>query len=141
MPVRERARQLGRGALAAVVAVGALSTAVAPAARASHTPQPSSVTIAGSLDTELGCAADWDPACPDAQLAYDANDDAWQRSWSLPAGAFDYKAALNGGWAENYGLGGVANGPNVPLPLDASATVKFYYDHKSHWVTSDRNAT
>ncbi len=29
--------------------------------KASHTPDPSSVTIAGDLQSELGCAGDWDP--------------------------------------------------------------------------------
>lgn len=135
-------RQVLVAAVAAVlVVVGALPAAGAPVTPTGHTPQPASVTVAGSLNTEMGCAADWDPACANAKLGYDANDDAWQRSWSLPAGAFEYKAALNDGWAENYGLGAVQNGPNVPLPLAAATTVKFYYDHKSHWVTSDRNAT
>ncbi len=128
-----------------LVLVGALapllSVTAATPALAGHTPNPASVAIAGSLDTEIGCPGDWDPACPNADLGYDANDDVWQRSWSLPAGGFEYKAALNDSWAENYGLGAVQDGPNVPLSLGGPATVKFYYDHKSHWVTSDRNTT
>jgi Alpha amylase, catalytic domain len=125
-----------------VAAVGPLlSLTAATPAFASHTPNPASVAIAGSLNTEMGCAGDWDPACAAADLAYDANDDVWQRSWSLPAGAFEYKAALNHSWAENYGAGAAQDGPNIPLGLSNPASVKFYYDHKSHWVTSDRNTT
>ena len=30
---------------------------------ASHTPNPTSVTIAGSLQSELGCPGDWQPDC------------------------------------------------------------------------------
>ena len=30
---------------------------------ADHTPDPASVTIAGSLQSELGCPGDWEPAC------------------------------------------------------------------------------
>ena len=56
--------------------LGALSLGAAPA-RAQHTPDPASVTLAGSLQSELGCAADWDPACAATHLAYDANDGAW----------------------------------------------------------------
>ena len=27
-------------------------------------PQPDSVTVAGSLNQQMGCPKDWDPACP-----------------------------------------------------------------------------
>ena len=30
---------------------------------ADHTPDPANVTIAGSLQSELGCGGDWDPSC------------------------------------------------------------------------------
>ena len=39
---------------------------------------PTSVTIPGSLQDELGCAGDWDPACSNTYLTYDENDDVWQ---------------------------------------------------------------
>ena len=45
-----------------------------PTATASHTPNPSSVTVAGSLQSELGCPGDWQPECGTTHLAYDAND-------------------------------------------------------------------
>ncbi|HEX8293716.1 MAG TPA: alpha-amylase family glycosyl hydrolase, partial [Pyrinomonadaceae bacterium] len=32
------------------------------------------------------------------------------------------------------------NGPNVPLHLGAASNVKFYYDHETHWLTSDKNS-
>jgi hypothetical protein len=72
-----------------------------------------------------------------SSLAYDAADDVWQGSWTLPAGSYEYKAALNGSWNENYGLHGGSNGANVPLNLGAPRAVKFYYDHTSHWVTDN----
>ena len=31
-------------------------------------------------------------------------------------------------------------GANIPLNLGANSTVKFYYDHKSHWVTDNVNS-
>ena len=34
---------------------------VLPSALASHTPAPTAVTIAGSLQSELGCPGDWQP--------------------------------------------------------------------------------
>ncbi len=134
-------------AAASPAPLGAL-TPVRDSVLASHTPNPTSVTIAGDLDPALGCAGEWDPACAAAHLVYDANDDVWQsppnpqnqNSWMIPAGNWQYKAALNDGWDENYGQGGVQNGPNIPLSLGASTAVKFYYDHKTHWVTDNHNS-
>ena len=57
-----------------------------------------------------------------------------------PPGSYEYKAALNDSWTENYGLHAQPNGANVPLSLPADASVKFYYDHKSHWVTDNRGS-
>ena len=42
--------------------------------RAADTPNPASVTITGSLQSELGCAGDWDPACAATHLVYDGDD-------------------------------------------------------------------
>jgi glucoamylase len=107
---------------------------------ADHTPDPTSVTIAGSLQSELGCPGDWDPACAATHLTYDASDDVWQGTFSLPAGSYEYKAALNDSWTENYGLHAQQDGPNIPLNLGSAASVKFYYDHKTHWVTDNVNS-
>jgi len=68
------------------------------------------VTIAGSLQSELGCPGDWQPDCAATHLTYDAADDVWQGSWALPAGSYEYKAALNDGWSENYGANATRNG-------------------------------
>ncbi|HLA78903.1 MAG TPA: hypothetical protein VJU18_15095, partial [Vicinamibacteria bacterium] len=102
-------------------------------------PQPGSVTIAGSLQSELGCAGDWDPSCAATQLGFDAEDGVWQAAYGLPSGSHEYKAALNGSWDENYGQNAERNGANIPLSLGAPASVKFYYHHATHWVTDDRN--
>jgi len=117
--------------------LAALGLLVIPAATAAA---PTSVTVAGSLQSEAGCAGDWDPACAKTHLAYDAGDDVWQGTFSLPAGSYEYKAALNDSWSENYGLHAVQNGANVPLDLAAPASVKFYYDNKTHWVTDNKSS-
>jgi len=101
---------------------------------------PASVTIAGSLQSEAGCAGDWDPACAATHLTYDASDDVWQGAWNIPAGGYEYKAALNDSWDVNYGKNAVPNGANIPLSLAANASVKFYYDDKSHWVTDNQSS-
>ena len=91
-----------------------------PAATASHTPPPLTVTVAGSLQAEAGCPGDWDPACAVTHLTYDASDRVWQGTFSLPAGSYEYKAALNDSWTENYGLHAQSNGPNIPLSLPSA---------------------
>ena len=127
---------LGLLALTAGLLAGLLP---ATPAAATHTPNPTSVTIAGSLQSELGCG-DWDPTCAATFLTYDGSDDVWQDTFNVPAGNWEYKAALNGSWNENYGQNAQLDGPNILLNLGDSASVKFYYDHKSHWITSNANA-
>lgn len=109
-------------------------------AYAADTPDPTSVTVAGSLQSAMGCSGDWDPACAAAHLSYDSSDDVWQASWTIPAGSWEYKAALNDSWTENYGLNAIRDGANISLSLSSSTSVKFYYDHETHWVTSNQNA-
>jgi len=106
---------------------------------ADHTPDPSTVTLVGDLQSELGCPGDWDPACSATYLIYDSDDDVWQGTFTPPSGSYEYKAALNGGWDENYGANAAPGGANIPLAADGNA-VKFYYDHKSHWITSSANS-
>ena len=100
----------------------------------------SSVTVAGSLQSELGCPGDWDPACAITHLTYDASDDVWQGSFAVPAGSYEYKAALNDAWDENYGAHAAPGGANIPLTLASATTVKFYFDDKSNWVTDNVNS-
>ena len=121
--------------------LGALAPLV-PSARvfADHTPDPASVSIPGSFQSELGCPGDWQPECAITQLTYDTNDDLWQGIFNIPAGIWEYKVALNDSWTENYGAGAVLDGPNITLNLAADTGVKFYYDHKSHWITDNINS-
>ncbi len=73
-------------------------------------------------------------------LAYDAADDAWQATYTVPAGSWLYKAALNNGWDENYGANAAPGGLNLALTMGAAQPVKFYYSHETHWITDTLNA-
>ena len=73
-------------------------------------------------------------------LSYDASDDVWQGTFSLPAGNYEYKAALNDSWNENYGLHAQSNGAEHPRQPAVGGEVKFYYDHKTHWATDNRSS-
>ncbi|HTF96095.1 MAG TPA: pullulanase-type alpha-1,6-glucosidase [Cellvibrio sp.] len=103
-------------------------------------PQPVSVTIAGDLQSESGCPGDWQPECVNTQLQLDTVDKIWQTTLTLPAGTWNFKAALDGGWTENYGANAAPGGSNISLNLAQEQAVKFFYSHRTHWVTSDANS-
>lgn len=102
---------------------------------------PATVTIAGSLQSETGCPADWDPTCIATHMTYDAIDDVWQKSLALPTNSYEYLAALNDSWTVSYGANASSGGTNISLNVASPRTVKFYYDDKSHWVTDSLNST
>src|SRR6185295_1536335 len=102
--------------------------------------QPTSVTIAGTIQSVLGCDGDWMPECDKTALTYDSEDDVWQASFDLPAGDYEYKAALNGTWDENYGAIAAPGGDNIKLSVPQDTTVQFFYDNKTHWVTDNVNS-
>ncbi len=114
-------------------------------ARADDTPPPQTVTIPGTLQSELGCSGDWQPDCANTALTYDAEDDVWQGAFQVqPNDDQDkkgprYKVALNGSWSENYGKNATPGGADIPLVVTQPTLVKFYYDHKTHWVTDNFN--
>ena len=126
-----------RALVAFVLLTPALAT---PPAAADHTQEPTSAAVVGSLQDELGCPGDWQPECADTELAFDAEDDVWQDAFDVPAGAWEYKVALNDTWDENYGAGAAADGPNIALSPGADSSVKFYYSHGSHWITDNLNS-
>jgi alpha-amylase len=99
-----------------------------------------SVTVAGSLQSEIGCAGDWDPACAASHLTFNAKNGLWAGSFQLPAGDFEYKVAIDDSWDVNYGAGGAAGGSNIPISVPAGgASVTFVWDQVSHIVTHTVN--
>ena len=74
-------------------------------------PSPSA---AGSFQSELGCSGDWDPGCLRSWLQDLDGDGIYTfETTALPAGSYAGKVAINESWDENYGAGGVLNGPNI----------------------------
>jgi hypothetical protein len=107
---------------------------------ADHSPSPATVTIVGNLQDELGCPGDWQPDCASTYLAFDADDTVWQGVFNVPAGSWEYKAALNDSWNENYGANAQLNGANISINLGVATDVKFYYSHETHWITDNVNS-
>ena len=91
---------------------------------ASASPPGGSVTIAGSFQQELGCPGDWQPECSVTQLT-EAGNGVWRGLFTIPAGSWEYKAALNGTWDVSY----PAN--NKAFSVAADTAVRFYFDAKT----------
>jgi pullulanase-type alpha-1,6-glucosidase len=114
-------------------------------AQAEGFPSEIMVGLPGTHQDELGCSGEWQPDCDKTLLAYDAEDDVYQATFLIEPDNDDdqkgprYKVALNGSWAENYGRNATKDGPDIPLVVPEAMEVKFYYDHKTHWITDNFN--
>jgi hypothetical protein len=96
-------------------------------------PAVDSVTVAGALQSELGCPADWQPECAATHLAFDPSDGRWHGTFTLPAGSYEWKVAIDDSWDVNYGSGGAAGGGNLVLDVpDGGATYVFTWDQVTH---------
>jgi arabinogalactan oligomer / maltooligosaccharide transport system substrate-binding protein len=118
--------------------VQAMNTAVSQIADAIQLVQSEDriVVVAGNLQSEAGCENDWDPACLVTQLTDEDGDGVYTGTFSLPAGEYEWKIALNGGWDENYGVDGEPGGANVPLSLTEDADVTFEFDDNTKALTA-----
>lgn len=100
-------------------------------------PRPEIVNIPGTIQEVLGCPGTWQPDCEASLLEYDEAADVWLRSFEVSAGSYEYKVAINGSWAENYGAFADQDGPNIALAVPEDRTVTFVYDHKTKWISDD----
>ncbi len=103
-----------------------------------HAAVPASVNLVGSLQSEAtgGACGDWDPGCPASAFAAQGNGVYLFQSVSIPTGAWEYKVAM-GSWAENYGANFQQDGPNIGLTLATPRAVRFFYDHKTHYIADN----
>ncbi|MDT4940653.1 MAG: hypothetical protein QOJ34_742, partial [Pseudonocardiales bacterium] len=116
---------------AAGLAVATASVVSAPAATADA---DRVITVAGDLQSELGCPADWQPSCPQSELA-PIGPTTYGAQFTLPAGSYEFKLTVNGSWDENYGADGTPNGANIALVIGGPATLDFGYDDVTHRVS------
>ena len=102
---------------------------------AGELPQPDSVTVAGSLNWEMGCPGDWQPACR-AGL-----HDAGSGGQDLAAhrGPARRQLRIQGGHQRLLGrelrAGGALNGSNIVLD-HAGGPVTFRYDNTTHLLSA-----
>lgn len=97
---------------------------------------PISVTLAGNLQTAIGCAGDWDVTCPETHLTEMGNG-VWRGEFVITATeamTYEYKMALDDSWDVSYAGNHTANGNTTLYLITGTHTVRFYYDHKTHAV-------
>jgi hypothetical protein len=81
------------------------------------------VNVPGSFQSKVGCASDWMPYC--AQTALVKGDDGkYTGTFLIPAGDYECKVALDGGWAVSYGDGDA----NYKFTVAADGDVTFIFD-------------
>jgi len=124
--------------IAARFVIAAFGAALAAGAASAA---PTSVTIFGGLQTELGCGGDFDVTCPSTAMTYSASSDIWRFSGNLPAGNYTYYAALDNDLGQLYGANASPGGGSpIGLSLAQATAVNFYYDDKTHWITDNVNS-
>lgn len=96
-----------------------------------HADFPATVTLAGNLQSELGCPGDWQPECSATHLV--KNGSQWSYTATLPPGTWEYKITLNDSWTESYGYN--VSSDNAKFILQEQKIVTFFYDEISHQVT------
>ncbi len=121
----------GRRTTAAALSLLVIA-ATAQASMAVADPTITSITIAGDLDSEIGCSGDWQPDCAAAHLTLDTASGWWVGSFALPAGSYQYKAAENDSWSNpNYGPNAGSGNGTVVVPAGGEK-VTFVFDPVSH---------
>ncbi|MCA9915962.1 MAG: hypothetical protein KC496_21555, partial [Anaerolineae bacterium] len=96
------------------------------------------IGVPGDYQDKVGCDGVWDPACKATLMTAQGNG-IFARSVTLPAGYYEYKVAMNGGWDENYGADGADNGPNITLSLGEDTDVTFVYEDSTHTIMDSVN--
>jgi len=94
------------------------------------------VVLPGTFQsTQPGYTCVWDADCNATSLLLNAGTGLWEGTFIIPAADYEFKVAINGSWALNYGLGGLRDGPNIPLSLPIESNITFKYDPVTHIVT------
>ena len=124
--------------VALVVAVSQVPSASAAAVGVT------SVTVAGSFNSELGCSEDWLPPCPQAHLTA-RPDGKFAGTFTIPAPTdglpYQYKFATNDDWNNpNFGLQGGSGNAVLRVPA-GGATVTFVFDPATNLGSDSINST
>jgi hypothetical protein len=98
---------------------------------------PHLFTAPGSFQSELGCAADWDPGCMRSWLQDPDGDGTWTfRTSQLPPGAYSTKVAQDLSWDVNWGAGGTPGGSDVAFTVAEGQGVELSFVEATKVLTA-----
>lgn len=98
--------------------------------RAADDAPPVTVTLVGTLQQAAGASSNWDPEAPQTRMTH-KGDGLYEWSGRLPAGTYEYKFAINGSWAENYGQDGARDGANITVTVPEEQDVTFWFSYRT----------
>jgi hypothetical protein len=93
------------------------------------------VNVPGDWQAAVGCPGDWQPDCE--VTALEEVDGLYVGTFTLPAGSYQAKVALDGSWAVNFGVDGIADGDNYTFEVAEDGEVTFTYDPNTNILTID----
>ena len=83
---------------------------------------PTSVTLAGDLQSQLGVGCgNWQPGCAGSHLI-DRGNGIWSRTFAVPVGNWQYKMVLNNDWGNGAYSGNVTVGGDNNTALNITGT-------------------
>lgn len=76
----------------------------------------------------------WDAASN--QMTYNGNRTYSYTFENVPAAKYEFKIAVNGSWAENYGVDGAFDGSNMKVSVPTAQDVTIYYSDVTHYAVN-----
>lgn len=95
------------------------------------------MVIAGTFQSALNCANDWDPNCDYTELTFNSSTGLYRGTFLIPEGNNRYKVTIGGSWDINYGENGIRDGADIFLCVPSgSEEITFAYDPSTHLVST-----
>ena len=99
------------------------------------TAPPERIVIAGTFQSALNCASDWDPGCNYTELTFNSTTGLYTGTFPVPQGSHRYKVTVGGSWEINYGENGMSYGADIFLCVASGPKeITFTYDPATHLV-------
>jgi maltose/maltodextrin transport system substrate-binding protein/arabinogalactan oligomer/maltooligosaccharide transport system substrate-binding protein len=94
------------------------------------------LTVAGTMQQQLGCEENWAADCDATTLTYDEASGTWGGTFEIEPGAYEFSITLNGSWDVSFGVDGKSGmGTNYTLSMAEAAPVTFTFDPETKTTT------
>jgi hypothetical protein len=95
------------------------------------------ISLVGTLQDELGCSYDYEFECDNPALLFNSDSGAWEGSFALPAGCYNYMVKETFGCNVTfYGENGIEWGNEIQLYVPEEGEITFSYDPQTHIIIS-----